>query len=160
MKEQETIFRQKSIDRISSPEQLDNYLKVTTPNVWIALIGIIIILIGAIVWGYYGRMKTYVNVGCVVSSNVSYCYVKEDDISKIEKGMDIEISDKAINSKVEVIGNAGVNIPDTYDYLQHLIGVTSSDYVFEVQGSCDLEDGYYQGKIVVESISPLKFIYN
>lgn len=31
------IFRKKSLDRISSPEALDDYLHVTTPAVWMIL---------------------------------------------------------------------------------------------------------------------------
>lgn len=28
------LFRQKSIDRVSSPEQLQDYMRVTNPGVW------------------------------------------------------------------------------------------------------------------------------
>ena len=32
-----SIFREKSLKRISSPEQLNDYIKVSQPSVWIAL---------------------------------------------------------------------------------------------------------------------------
>ena len=41
-----SLFRQKSIDRVSSPEQLNDYIRVTTPSVWLALIAIILLLTG------------------------------------------------------------------------------------------------------------------
>ena len=75
---QETIFRQKSVDRVSSPEELDKYLKVTSPRVWVVLIGIIIILVGVIAWGSFGKLKTYANVGCVIEKGQAYCYVNEE----------------------------------------------------------------------------------
>ena len=50
------IFREKSIDRVSSPEELNNYMKVTTPKVWIALIAVLILLIGALVWSFFGSV--------------------------------------------------------------------------------------------------------
>ena len=28
------VFRQKSVERIASPEQLQDYMRVTTPGVW------------------------------------------------------------------------------------------------------------------------------
>lgn len=160
MEKQETIFRQKSIDRVSSPEQLDSYLKVTSPSVWLVLVGIIVILIGAIVWGAFGKLKTYAKAGCVVESGVAYCYVKEDEGTKVEIGMDIEIP--AQEKEIEILNmeSAGMNIPDTYDYLQHLVGVTSTDYVFTVSGITDLPNGYYVGRIMTEAISPLEFILN
>lgn len=43
-----SIFRQKSIDKISSPEKLDDYIKVTKPSVWITLIAIVLLLAGAV----------------------------------------------------------------------------------------------------------------
>ena len=50
------IFRQKSIDKISSPEKLDDYIKVTKPSVWITLIAIVLLLAGAVVWSIFGEV--------------------------------------------------------------------------------------------------------
>lgn len=161
MNRKDTIFRQKSVDRVSSPEQLDNYLKVTSPSVWLVLVGIIIILVAAIVWSTYGKLNTYTPVGCVVESNNVYCYVKEEDSSKISKDMNIEFPDKGIEVSIDQIDYAGVNIPDSYAYLQHLVGVTSNDYVIAIYGHCDdMDSGYYPGRIMTESVSPLVFILN
>ncbi len=32
---EDPIFRKKSLDKLSSPEQLNDYIKVTNPGVWI-----------------------------------------------------------------------------------------------------------------------------
>ena len=44
-----SIFRQKSIEKISSPEKLDDYIRVTAPSVWITLAAIVILLVGTII---------------------------------------------------------------------------------------------------------------
>lgn len=161
MKKKETIFRQKSVDRVSSPEQLDNYLKVTSPSVWLVLIGIIIILVAAIIWSAYGRLNTYTSVGCAIEEKVAYCYVKEEESSKIEKGMFVEVPSKDVKFEITNIDSAGINIPDSYAYLQHLVGVTSNDYVIILYGKCeDVDNGYYAGKVMTDSVSPLTFILN
>lgn len=160
MEKQETIFRQKSVDRVSSPEQLDGYLKVTSPSVWLILIGIIIILVGAIAWSAFGKLKSYTQCGCLVESGTAYCYVKEEYVSKIDIGMSIEIPNEESEITIISINNTGLNIPDTYDYLQHLVGVTSQDYVISMNGYSDLADGYYTGKIATEFVSPISFILN
>ena len=54
-----SIFRQKSIDKVSSPEKLDDYIRVTTPSVWITLAAITILLIGTIVWGIFGELTIH-----------------------------------------------------------------------------------------------------
>lgn len=54
-----SIFRQKSIDKISSPEKHDDYIRVTTPSVWIPLAAIAILLVGVIVWGFLGELTIH-----------------------------------------------------------------------------------------------------
>ena len=54
----ESIFRKKSIDRISSPEEIDDYMKVTTPSMWIVLGAIILLLAAAIIWSITGKIQT------------------------------------------------------------------------------------------------------
>lgn len=54
-----SIFRQKSIDKVSSPEKLDDYIRVTTPSVWIVLIAIAMLLVGGIVWGVFGEVEVH-----------------------------------------------------------------------------------------------------
>ena len=51
-----SIFRQKSIDKITSPEKLDDYIKVTKPSVWITLIAIVLLLAGTVVWSIFGEV--------------------------------------------------------------------------------------------------------
>ena len=48
--EQENIFRKTSIDSISSPEKLNDYIKVSNPAVWIILAAIAALLVGGLVW--------------------------------------------------------------------------------------------------------------
>ena len=54
-----SIFRQKNIDKVSSPEKLDDYIRVTTPSVWITLAAILVLLIGAIIWGIFGELTIH-----------------------------------------------------------------------------------------------------
>ena len=49
-KQADSIFRQKSMDRVSSPEALDDYVSVTTPSVWLVLIALAVLLAGVLAW--------------------------------------------------------------------------------------------------------------
>lgn len=53
----EDIFRKKNLDRINSPESLNDYIRVTNPGVWIVIAALIVLLIGACIWGIYGRIE-------------------------------------------------------------------------------------------------------
>ena len=57
MAEQEngTLFRQKTLDRISSPEKLTDYLRVTNPGIWIFLAAVIVLLAGNVHEGNKGN---------------------------------------------------------------------------------------------------------
>ncbi len=53
------IFREKSIKRVSSPEQLNDYIRVTSPSVWIVLIALVVLLLGMLAWSVLGRIEVH-----------------------------------------------------------------------------------------------------
>ena len=73
-----SIFRKETLDRISSPEQLTDYLRVTNPGVWVILAAIIIMLIGFFVWMSVGVIETTVPVGVSTQSRRATVAVKSD----------------------------------------------------------------------------------
>ncbi len=52
------VFRKVSLERLSSPEQLDQMVQVTDPRGWIALAGLGALLLAAIGWGIWGSIPT------------------------------------------------------------------------------------------------------
>lgn len=61
-KQKKSLFREKSIERASSPESLNDYIRVTTTPVWLVLVALLVLLAGIIVWGVIGRVdKTLKN---------------------------------------------------------------------------------------------------
>ncbi len=70
--ESKQIFREKSLERVSSPEQLDDYIKVTTPSVWIILAATIVLLAGMIIWGVFGKIEINTSNGVEVVAPIDY----------------------------------------------------------------------------------------
>ncbi len=54
-----SIFREKSMERVSSPEQLSDYIRVSTPPVWIVLIASILLIAGALIWSIFGSLQLH-----------------------------------------------------------------------------------------------------
>jgi HlyD family secretion protein len=52
------IFRKVALERLSSPEQLDQLVQITDPRGWLALTGLGALLLAAIVWGVWGSIPT------------------------------------------------------------------------------------------------------
>ena len=50
------VFREISLERLASPEQLDQLMSVTSPRAWLSLLGIAAILLTALVWGIFGSI--------------------------------------------------------------------------------------------------------
>jgi multidrug efflux pump subunit AcrA (membrane-fusion protein) len=56
-----TIFRQSSLDRLSSPEQLDQLIRITSRRGWIALLAMGAVVLAAVAWGLMGTVTTSVS---------------------------------------------------------------------------------------------------
>ena len=70
--EKRQIFREKSIERVSSPEQLDDYIKVTTQSVWLILSATIALLAGMIIWGVFGKIEVNTPNGVEIVAPLDY----------------------------------------------------------------------------------------
>jgi len=56
------FFRKAALEKLSTPEKLDQLIKVTSPKAWIALLVIIFALGTGIGWAFFGNVKTKLNV--------------------------------------------------------------------------------------------------
>ena len=156
-----SIFRKTSLDRITDPEQLNDYIRVTNPGVWMIMCTVILLLTGVCVWGIFGRLDTTVTVGAVTENNQTICYVKEADVEALEAGMEVKIGEKTY--QISNISPQPILIDNTFaQYLLHVGGLSEGEWVYmavldDVYG----EDGMItEAKIVIESIEPMRFVLN
>ena len=70
----EVIFREKSLEKIKSPENLNDYIRVSNPAVWLILAAVIFLLIGILIWGFFGHIDTTVNSYAVVKNGEECFY--------------------------------------------------------------------------------------
>lgn len=133
------IFRQKSIDRISSPEQLSDYLKVTNPGIWALLAAIILLLGGLFAWSMVGNLETVADGVAVVENGTAQIMVTDTAYSELTSGMTVRIG------------------KDEYS----IATVEKDEYGRAVAfAPIDKADGKYDVKIVTESIHPIKFLFD
>lgn len=73
------IYRKSLLEKISSPEQLDKSLVITSPMSWLVLIGITLITIVTIVWSVVGTIPVTVSTQGIISSpvNTNAVYTEE-----------------------------------------------------------------------------------
>lgn len=154
-----SIFREKSLDRISSPEQLNDYVKVANPGVWFILSAITVLLVGVCVWGFFGALDTSVKCAAMVNNGNMICFVPEKNVKDISVGQKIVVDGKEYS--VKGIENTPVAVSDDFgDYVKSVGKINNNEWVYVVFADTDLNNGTYSAKIVVESISPKKLIFN
>ena len=155
----EQLFRKKSIDRVSSPEQLDAYIRVPNPSIWMVLIAIIVLLVGACIWGVLGRLDTTIAAVAVCEEGTVSLYVKEGDQTAVQTDMEVRIGQqRSVVTEVSTLPvNAGEKLSE---YAVHVGGFADDDWIYAVGTDLQLSDGIYTAEIVVESIAPMSFVMN
>lgn len=167
-KEKNSIFRKKAMDRISSPEEMDDYLQVTGPSTWIVLIALIFLVLGFLVWGVSGRLDTTMNVAVVSDKGSVECLIPYEQLENIAgDDADGKKADKMTlkidNKEYEFVyeGKAPDMISKNTDESICMAGnLVEGAIVQPMTVKADLKQGVYVGKIVVETVSPVHFILN
>lgn len=120
------LFRQKSLDRITSPEQMSDYIRVSNPSVWVILAAVIVLLIGVCVWGVFGQLDTTLETGGVCKDGQLVLYVSEKDVEKLGDGTLVAVNGKEL--ALAGISDSPVPLDASYDpYLIHLTGLSEGD---------------------------------
>ena len=157
------IFRQKSIDRVTSPDQMNDYIRVSNPQVWIILFAIIVLLVGVCVWGIFGSLDTKTETGGVCKDGRLVCYISENDHAKLTKEALISVNDEEY--PVTAVAGNPIRMSESEegadDYFLHLSGLETSNWVYEISADADdLEDGIYRASVVLERVKPMDFVLN
>ena len=161
----EQLFRQKSLDRISSPEQLHDYMRVTSPKLWMLLGAIAALLIGFIVYASTATMENTVKITVAAESVESY---STDDGGKVtgrntyySAELPFSVKDAVSNGMVVRLGKEngkvnGISIlkdgEDSSEKVRIQIEMDNPNY--------DLPGGEYEAELVLESTTPISFLWN
>ncbi|MFK8007121.1 MAG: NHLP bacteriocin system secretion protein [Saprospiraceae bacterium] len=80
------FFRKSALEKLTTPEKLDQLIKITSPRAWIALVTIALVITTAISWGFMGRVKTKINTTGVLLGGEVY------DIVSTSQGQLVDLS--------------------------------------------------------------------
>ncbi|MBR4320803.1 MAG: hypothetical protein IKP69_12305 [Oscillospiraceae bacterium] len=138
-KQKAGVFRKKSLETISSPEQLTDYLRVTNPSVWLILFAVILLLGGLFVWSSAGQLETIANGTAVVENGTAQIMMLDTAQGQITSGMTVRIG----SSEFEISTTEQDEYGRTIAYAPATVA-----------------DGKYDVKVVVESISPISFLFS
>ncbi|MGB3613096.1 MAG: hypothetical protein WBA10_04820 [Elainellaceae cyanobacterium] len=96
--EKTNLFRQESLERLSSPEQLDQLMQIVRPRHWIPLVALGVLMSLGILWSVVARIpRTVAGPGILVQpsdeadSLVGLTYLSRTDGAKVRPDMDVLI---------------------------------------------------------------------
>ena len=129
------LFREKSLERISSPEQLTDYLRVTNPGIWVVLVAVILLLAGIFAWSVAGTLETTANAAVIVEDHVARIVPAGAEV--LSAGMPLRIAGQ-----------------------EFTVAAAEADAYGRVTGTAEvsLPDGTYEGTVVVDSTRPIDFL--
>lgn len=134
------VFRAKAVDRLSSPEQINDYLRVTKPSVWIALIVVVVLLVGALLWSSMVSINSYAQgTATVEDGTMAITFENPEHAKNVEVGMSVDVG-----ASRDMILSVGV-LPDGAP-------------VAHAQTS--LADGTYPARVSYRQTQVLKLLFN
>ena len=157
---QNGLFRQKSIERISSPEALHDYMRVTSPRLWMILAAVVLLLGGFIAYASTAKMENTMPIKVTVETyhmteeetqgeardvTIVYSSLPEDQMEPIKKGM-----------KLRLLKETG-----TVSWLTSGVQEGLVEVGFDMDPlNYPLNDGEYDAELVLESTTPVSFLWN
>jgi len=160
-KNKSTLFRESSLARISSPEDLNDYVRVANPGVWIVLIAIVILLAGFIVWGCFADLNSMVDGVIVSDEGITTCFISEEYISNgsVVPGMTVSTDDNEYII-TQIDGQAVEASEVLSEYTIHLGGFAEGEWVHALSLDSEAPEGAEPAKVIVDSVHPISFILN
>ena len=117
-----SIFRKKSLERISSPESLNDYLHVTSPAVWLILTAVILLLAGMLIWSSVASIDSFATGSARVEKGSMYIEFDNEQIAdNVQPGMTViagetesRITSIGTNDMGELFALAPTGLPDGF----------------------------------------------
>ncbi len=160
MEDKQRLFRESTVKRISSPDQLNDYVRVTNPGVWLLLTALLLLLAGALVWGFLGEIKTVKEVTAIVNNGEAVFYCESNGDYSI--GMPVKLDNGTTNAISEINAQpiSRADIETLYDEYT-LFELDPPPWAYAVTVSAPgINDGITTLNITTDSVRPISFILN
>lgn len=166
---QSKLFNKSSVEKISSPEKMNDYIQVANPSTWMILAAALILLAAVLIWGIFGSVSTTFSVRGLAKDGKIICYVNPNHGLSLEKGMQVAVSG---DMKGTVTGSiTGVSeTPLSYteasgsidgDYQVYALNISDWNICAEITVDEPLTEGaIYNLSITTQSIRPIELVFN
>ena len=85
--QQNKLYREEALKRISSPDQLNGYIRTSTSAIWFVLGAILLVLISIVVWGFTGSFEILLETQGGTYNEQSICFIHASERDEVQEGM-------------------------------------------------------------------------
>ncbi len=159
------------MERISSPEKLNDYIRVANPSIWLVLAAIGLLLIALLIWGFFGSVSAATAVkGVVTDDGHVLCYIDANSDIQIAEGMEVAISATAnttvtgqvtsVSDEFDPVSYTNAAARLNNEYYLYSLNLTNWNTEILVTADAELKPGIYTVSITTESLRPIDMIFS
>ena len=138
--EESSLYRKESMERIQSPEQLNDYLRITNPTIWVVLAAVILLLVGMLVWGACASIDSFAQGTALVENGQMTVLFDDENLARnVRAGMEVVVGDAS--AAVKSVGR-------------------SEDGALFARADTTLSDGVYEARVTYRKTQVLKLLFN
>ena len=164
MSESNGLFRKQCVRKVSSPEGLKDYIHVIGPGVWIAAVGLAVLILCGFAWGVFGTIPMTLEKPFIEKDNELFAFFTQQQAALLYAGM--PASANGTDATVGVIAatplseeEAAAFLPD--DYTIHMMGLSDWNIKVTLTSALDVSDGeMVEVSIVPDAIRPIDYLLN
>lgn len=158
-----SIFNKKATEKLRSPDDLDKYVQVTNPSIWVVFVACIALVVGLLAWGVFGSVTTSVSATGVRVNGETMCFLTAEDAAKVHVGDAAHVGGEQM--KVAAVATVPHSRDEAgkvlvNDYL--VSSLVSGDWAYQIKFSGDaseLAEGVpLTVSITTERIAPISLI--
>ena len=156
----QNLFREKSLERLESPEKLNDYLRVTSPGVWLVLAAVVVMLVGVCIWGVLGHIEATTPAAIVTEDGESICLVPEAALQGVIDNRTVKVDEEEYSLSPSVLEPKVISeTTDIYTLLAGNLSVGDIVYPVTLTEPMDSE-GVVSGTLVTETLSPASLFFD
>ena len=155
------LFREKSLERISSPEELHDYMRVTSPRLWMLLAAIMALLAGFIVYASTVTMENTMPIQVTLES-----FAPEADAPEEEKFAPYSLVNCELPTDLQGTVKAGTRVrmgeyQGRVTFIVMTEGEETMNAFIEMEDDhIPMKDGTYDAELVIDNKTPISYLWN
>lgn len=163
--EKPSIFNKRATEKLRSPDDLDKFIRVANPSVWLVLTACIALLAGLLMWGVFGTVSTSVSVQGVLIDEEPICFLPAQQAARVHDGDIAKVETEVM--EVDSVSKLPISREEVKDMVKSdflASSLVEGDWVYVValkgDGVYDFERGVpLDVNITTERIAPLMVLF-